>query len=77
MTYIWSACSLTYYMIGYYLVYLPGNIYNNTFASTAAELLAVTCGGIIYGTFFAKKTFTISFGVSLLGGLLIVFFSQS
>lgn len=64
-------------MIGFYLVYLPGNVFRNTFASTAAELVAVTFGGVLYGKLLAQKTFALSFAVSLVGGILIVLFSES
>lgn len=70
---MWSCCSLSYYFIGYYLIYLPGNVYNNTFGSGGSEVLAVLCGGIMYSYLAAKKSFLISFSISITGGLLILF----
>lgn len=72
MTYMWSCCSLCYYFIGYYLIYLPGNVYKNTFGSSGSEMVSVFCGGIMYSFFLAKKSFFISFTISLVGGLLIL-----
>lgn len=63
---------MCYYFIGYYIIYLPGNVYRNTFGSGCSEVVAVTCGGILYSFFAAKKSFQISYVVSILGGILIL-----
>lgn len=40
LTYIWSASSLNYFMSQYYIAKLPGNKFNNFYASAFAEILA-------------------------------------
>ena len=70
--YLWSACSFCYYLSGYYLIYLPGNIFNNTYSSSSSEMVAVITTGLIYGYLKSKKIFIISFSISLIGSLLIL-----
>lgn len=76
MTYMWAACSFTYYMILIYVKYLPGNIYINTIASGFSEVLAYAVAGAIYSRMGIKITFTALFALSAVGGLLILFFGN-
>ena len=55
------------------MIYLPGNIFNNSYSSSGSELVAVTTAGLIYGYLKAKKIFIISFTTALVGSLLILF----
>lgn len=59
-------------MIEYYIIYMPGDVYNNSFGASIAEILSVLCGGFLYKYLSAQKTFVISFALSLVGGLLIL-----
>lgn len=74
MTYMWTACCFTYFMIGIYVKYLPGSIFINTYASGVSEAIAYVLAGIIYGRFGFKCSFTLLYAVSCLGGLCILFF---
>ena len=67
-------CSFSYYMIIYYLKYLPGDIYTNTFSSSGTDMMACLAAGILYKKLGLKKTFTILLTFSVIGGLLIIMF---
>ena len=75
-SYLWGACSLNYYLLEYYLRFLPGNLYENYFASSCSELIAVVTAGFMYKFFKAKRTFQISFSIAIVGSSLIVFFGS-
>lgn len=77
MAYMWAACSFGYYMIIFYLKYLPGNIYNNSLSSGGTDLVAVLCGGYLYGRFGIRKSFTFLFTLSVIGGTIIIFLGDS
>jgi hypothetical protein len=73
MSYMWAAVSFCYYMVGFQLKYLPGDIYNNGLASSLSELLAYATSGIVYKYLKTRISFALSFLVGLSGGLLILF----
>lgn len=76
MAYMWAMCSFCYYMIVFYLKYLPGDIYSNTFASSGTDCLSVVTSGIIYKKLGVRKTFTFLLIFSVIGSLLIIFFGE-
>lgn len=77
MTYLWTACSFCYYMIMFQMKYLPGNIYVNTYANQFSEIFANVFTGVIYTRFGLKRSFTISYGISVVGSVLIIMFGSA
>jgi len=77
MGYMWAACSFGQYLIMIYVKYLPGNIFINTITSNMSQNFAALMGGFIYSKLGIKASFTILFTVSVIGGVLILLFSQS
>ena len=76
MTIFWTASSFNYYIMTFYLKYIPGNIYVNTSLSCIAELVAQVTSGVIMNVFGVKLSFIISFFVAAAGGIfLVIFFS--
>lgn len=73
MTYVWVAGSLCYFMTGYYIARMPGDIFFNYYASGTADIVACLITGSIYNRLKGRKTFMLGFLVSTLGALLIVF----
>ena len=69
---MWAMASILYYFMSYYLVFLPGDVYNNTYASGSAELAATLFGGVLIKFLNAKWSFFISNLIALVGGLLIL-----
>jgi len=76
MAYMWATASFSYYMIVFYLKYLPGDIYSNTFASSGTDCASVVFGGFLYTRLGIKKTFTLLLSFSVIGGLLIIFLGE-
>ena len=74
MTIFWTASSLNYYLITFYLKYVPGNIYVNTTLSSLAEISAYIGSGVVKSFFGARLSFMISFILAGVGGLLLVIF---
>ena len=73
MIILWSVTSLNYYLITYYMKYVPGNIFVNTTISTVSELIAYACSGLAYQALGGKTAFFFSFLISSVGGFLIAF----
>jgi len=73
MVILWSVSSLDYYLITFFMKYIPGNLYVNTSVSTISELVAYVFSGFVYNAVGGKKAFIISFALSALGGFLIAF----
>lgn len=72
MCYMWASTSFCYYMISLYMKYLPGNIFINTIASGSAEFIAYGLGGILYTKLGIKKSYSLLYAISSLGGILII-----
>jgi len=73
MAYMWTATSFTYYMIAFQLKYLKGNIYNNSLASGGSEMVAIAISGVLYTKLGLKKSFTLLYALSCVGGCCILF----
>ena len=76
MIYMWSAVSFNYYLILYQLKNLPGNLYDNSLATVAAEVFGVMQSSYFVKVFGLKGGFLITFMASLVGGVLIVMFGE-
>lgn len=76
MIYLWVMSSMLYYFMSYYLIYLPGNTYTNTYSAGGAEVVAVFFGGVLAQNMSARWSFFISNSISLTGGLLILFLGE-
>ena len=73
MVILWSVSSLDYYLITFFMKYIPGNLFVNTSVSTTSELVAYIFSGFVYNAVGGKKAFVISFALSAIGGFLIAF----
>mgnify|MGYP002636807224 CR=1 FL=1 len=60
-------------MLLFYMKYLPGNIYSNTFSACITNIIAQLSAGAIYKKFGLKKTFTGLFCMSITGAFVIIF----
>lgn len=76
MTVFWTVSSFNYYIMTFYLKYIPGSVYLNTSLSCIAEIIAYLCSGLVMGFFGVKLSFIISFILAAAGGIfLVIFFS--
>ena len=73
----WMACSFGFYMLAYVLKYLQGSIFLNAYASSFAEIVGKTSTMLVLKCASLKRVFLISFGLSLLGIVLLIILSQN
>lgn len=74
MTIFWTTSSFNYYIITFYLKYIPGNVFVNTSLSCTAEIIAYVASGLVMDIFGVKLSFMISFILAAVGGLLLTIF---
>ncbi|CDW88264.1 organic cation [Stylonychia lemnae] len=72
----WCASSYSYYMIGFYLKYVPGDIYQNYIVSAIAEAIACQVAGPLAIKYGSSKTMTASFILGGTFGLLLSFIDE-
>jgi hypothetical protein len=72
MTISWSVTSYCYYMLGFYIKYMPGGIYPNYLALGLSEVFGAFVGGYFTLRFGLKISFIVLFLISLIGGVLII-----
>lgn len=70
---IWSSVSFAYYILTFYMKYLPGSIYSNTLASSVSEILATLLSGYLLAKSGEKNTLLFSFGSSFVFGLPLIY----
>ena len=70
---VWLSASFNYYLIGYQLKYIEGNLYINGIVSSLSECAAFLLSGILIEKIGIKPTLVISYVVAIAGmGALIL-----
>lgn len=77
MIYIWIASSFEFYLLCFLLKYLPGDIFHNTITTNASDIPVSLIAGITYQKFGIRISLLISFIISLLGSVSLIFFAES
>eukprot|EP00347_Sterkiella_histriomuscorum_P008079 403346452 len=72
----WCASSYAYYMIGFYLKYIPGDIYLNFIVSAITEAIGCQVSGPLANFFGPSKTLTVSFVLAGAFGLQLNFIDE-
>ena len=70
---IWSSVSFAYYILAFYIRYLPGSIYSNTLASALSEILATFLSAVLFSKIGETRTFVFAFGSSFAFGLPLIY----
>jgi len=68
---MWSISSFNYYLITFYMKYVPGNIYVNTTASALSENLAYVVSGILLNKIGIKLCYVCPLIIAIVGGFLL------
>lgn len=76
MNIAWSSVTFGYYLIGYYLKYIPGDIYTNVMLSSLAEVLACFFSGVVSSKYGIKATMILSFAMATVFGYALSFFTE-
>ena len=71
---VWLSASFNYYLIGYQLKYIQGNLYINGIVSSLSECAAFMLSGILIEKIGIKPTLVISYVVAIsgMGSLILV-----
>lgn len=72
MAYMWSACSVSYFMINYFIAALPGDTYDNFYASGCAEAFSPLFSSVIYASLSTRATFIVNFAITIFGALCVI-----
>ena len=70
---LWLACAFGYYLIGFEIKYLPGNLYMNVIMSTVAEVLAKITAYSNADRLGLRKSYYSGLSLALLGCVMILF----
>lgn len=64
----WMVSCFCYYLILFYIQYIPGNIFENTIYSAAADTSGYVLTGVLFQYIGGKKSLVISFVVAAISG---------
>jgi hypothetical protein len=67
----WVAASFCFYLIGFELKYLPGNIFTNTYASSFSDMVATVASAPLFDKCGIKWSLIMSFGMATVGAFVI------
>ena len=71
MAIMWSTTSFSSYLLCFMNKYLEGSIYQNNYLECISGIFACYCGSNIYSMYGKKGTFTIAWGLTLLGAIMV------
>ena len=72
MNVAWSATSFGFYLISYYLKYIPGDIFTNVILSAMADCMSSFFSAYLTTKVGTQKTLIISFFISGVFSILLV-----
>jgi hypothetical protein len=64
--------SFNYYLIGLFLKYIPGDIYQNSLASGVSEFTAILSSGLLINLIDAKMALSALFMLSGISGVFLI-----
>ena len=70
---MWTASSFNYYLMTFFLKYIPGNIYINTTISNLSQLTAYAVSGYTMNLMGIRSSYFTGFMIGAGGGLLLIF----
>ena len=73
MNVVWSSVSFGYYLISYFLKYIPGDIYTNVILSSLAEVFSSFFSAYLSSRLGNQKTLITSFLISGIFSFILVF----
>jgi len=65
----WCASTVCFYIIGFYIKYIPGNVFSNIIITSIADAISSVGAGVIAQNCGAKKTLFFSFSLAAIAGL--------
>ena len=71
---IWCALIVTYYIVAFYLKYVPGNLFTNSLTMAFSDICSYLISGYVLKRFGLIKSVIISLNTAALGSILYLFF---
>ena len=68
----WCASTVCFYIIGFYIKYIPGDVFSNIIITSIADALSSIGAGVISTHFGAKNTLFFSFTLAALSGIALL-----
>lgn len=69
--FLFSSASFNYYLINFYLKYIPGNVYVNTIVASIAEFVSTLIAGSIVKYLGIKNTISSAFALNCISGVIL------
>ena len=69
----WCASTVCFYIIGFYIKYVPGNVFSNIIITSIADALSSVGAGLVAQNCGAKKTLFLSFSLAAVAGMALIF----
>ena len=77
MNIAWSAASFCYYMIGFYLKYIPGDVFTNIMVASLSEFFSCIISGMMAHKIGLTRSLGISFTLGLVAAIPLVFIQMA
>lgn len=74
---MWCASSICFFIIGFYLKYIPGNVFQNVIIVSVADQLSSVTAGILAQKLGAKNTIVFSFALAAISAPVIIFYKDN
>ena len=68
----WIGCEFCFFMIGFYMKYLPGDIFSTMTLQTVCTCIAFTSAGLISSRLGIKETIALSFLMATVGSYFMI-----
>lgn len=72
--FLWSISSFNYYLITFYMKYVPGDIFVNTTASSLSENSSYVVSGLLLNKIGIKMCYITALAIAIVGGVCLVLF---
>lgn len=69
---VWLSASFCYYLIGYQLKFIKGDLYANGISSSSSEIVAYCLSGLVYKKLGLKLTLSLSYLVGFAGMMSLI-----
>lgn len=66
------ASAVCFYILGFYIKYIPGDVFSNVIITSIADALSSIGAGIVADKYGAKKTLFFSFTLAAVAGMALI-----
>ena len=73
----WSSSSFCFYILGFYIKYIPGDIFINIIITCVADAISSIGAVVIAQTIGTQRTLFASYGLAAIGGVLLILFDKN